>query len=85
MGSYAAFRAQEADAKAVALVKVNARVAELERSLALANRQIDNMSFVLRQAREKIVIERAHSSGVYRGGIEHTELLRRIDAVMPNK
>lgn len=59
------------------------RIAELEVSLAAADKQVDNMSTVMREARHKLQLYRDEHSGVYVGGVEFTELMKRIDAVLP--
>jgi hypothetical protein len=38
----------------------------------------------LREAREKLKLYRAEHSGVYVGGVEYTELMSRIDALLKN-
>lgn len=58
--------------KGVALHR--ARIAELERSLALADRQVDNMAAVLREVHEAI-----HSGG----GVRLVDAAAKIDAVLP--
>ena len=45
----------------------------------MSNKQIELLRSVLDHAREKLEIYRDHSDGAYRGGVEHTALIRMID------
>lgn len=69
--------------KDIALVRANARIMELERSLALSNRQVDNMADVLGRCREKLTLCIQNHGAKYIGGTEHSHLMKLINAALP--
>lgn len=52
---------------------------------AILNRQNITMRQVLIDCKEKLQLYRKERSGVYVGGVEYTELMRRIDAALETR
>ena len=61
------------------------RVAEIEHSLMLANRQVDNMADVLRRCQHKLTLCIENHGAEYIGGTEHSHLMKMIDAALPSR
>ena len=61
----------------------DARIAELEMSVALGDRQVENMAKVLRDAQAKLEKYRQAHGGEYVGGVEYATLMAMIEAVLP--
>ena len=71
------------DKRDAALIAANARIMELERSVFLGMRQVDNLADVLRRCQEKLKLCFEKHGSVYVGGTEHGHLMKMIDAALP--
>lgn len=56
---------------------------QIERSLTLAHRQVDNMADVLRRCQKKLTLCIENHGAEYIGGTEHSHLMKMIDAALP--